>query len=1039
MKRSKKKTLQLLLCTMISVFWLSNSALAQTAKIKGTITSQRTDTPVPGASVKVKGGNTNTVTDESGRFIINAASGDILIISSVGFKTQEVKVEGTGDITLQLPEEFTKMDEIVVIGYGTAKKRNVVGATAVVVAKEAGATTSTNPSQLLIGKAAGVQIIQSNGTPGADAQIIIRGTGSFRNVDPLYVIDGIQGDKNLFNTLSAQDIENITILKDASSTAIYGSAAANGVVIVTTKKAKSGVPKITVTSQWGVAKAWKQLDLLNAAQYVDLLKDFAATSNTTLPAKFNTPSVLVDSNDWQKNIFRNALVSESNVNMSGGSEKVTYGLSLGYISQESIVEKFVNKRFNARFYLDEKLGRFHLGQSLTIRRTKSEGQTASLMGAITYAPYKPVYDSNIPGGYSILSNVEDFSNAINPLQSINLEHPVTTDYIFFPQTFAEVSLIKGLRFRTQFSAQIGGNKSTNYKYPYTLSNYLTSPRQATLGYGSYSNYVLENYFSYDRTFGKHTVSATVGNSYIDAGETAGLTAVGSNLPNDNVQNSSVAPLQTVTSVSNGYYDNTVISYFGRLSYAFDSKYILSASFRSDGASNFGEQNRIGNFPGVGVAWNISDEDFMKTIPFISNAKFRAGWGKTGNNKIPTTGITKVLTFSGSPAGNAVYSLGTGEAFANGTSINTLANPGIKWEATEQTDIGLDLSFLHDKLYMTIDWYNRKSSDLLVQVPVPGSTGASNSGGQPVLFANAASVNNAGIEFMVGYRGNAGKLSYNVSANASYNKNKVLSLGQQFAAPIKDGTVNGSAITYTAPVSPVGAFFGYRLDHVARDQAEISALNAKAPGGVFQDGLLPGDFIFKDLNNDGIVNSEDQEILGSPIPKFLYGFNASANYGNFDLNIVLSGIAGVQVINGVKGTTHLEGTGHNATTAILDRWRKPGDVAKLPRAGQNLTASGNVRPSDWSLEDGAYMRLRNITLGYSVPQNVISRMTGTNIFTSIRIYVAAQNLFTITKYSGYDPELSTQGGASSQYIFARGIDDGALPQPRTLMAGIQLGF
>ena len=663
---------------------------------------------------------------------------------------------------------------------------------------------------------------------------------------------------------------------------------------------------------------------------------------------------------------------------------------------------------------------------------------ANLLDAITYAPYKPLHDKNIPGGYSIESNVEDFSNAINPLQAVNLEHPVNTDYIFFPQTFAEVDLIKGLRFRSQFSAQIGGSKSTNYKYPYTLSNYLTSPRQATLGYGSYSYYTVENYFSYDRTFGNHTVSATAGNSYIDPGVSSGLTAVGSNLPNDNIQNISVAPTQTVTGINYGYAHPSLISYFGRLSYTYNSKYILTGSFRRDGASNFGKNNRFGNFPGVGLAWLISDEDFMKEASFISNAKLRAGWGRTGNNSIPTTGITSVLTFSGSPAGNSVYSFGSSEAFTNGTTINTLANPTIKWESTDQTDIGLDLSFLQNKLYVTLDWYNRKSSGLLVQVPVPGSTGASNSGGQPAIFANAASVVNKGIEFTVGYRGNADKLSYNVNANFSYNKNKVLSLGDQFAAPIKDGTVNGSTITYTTPGSPVGAFYGYRLDHVAKDQAEITALNSKAPPGkVYQDGLLPGDFIFKDLNGDGVVNSTDQEIIGSPIPKFIYGFNAGANYGNFDLNIVVSGIAGVDVINGVKSTTSIVGTGHNATTAILDRWRKPGDIAKLPRAGQNVSASGNMRASDWSLESGAYTRLRNITIGYSLPQNTVGRIAGTNTFTSIRIYVAAQNLFTITKYTGYDPELSTQSGTS--YIFTRGIDDGALPQPRTFMAGIQLGF
>jgi len=1028
----KTKTLKLLkapLWIFISCMMLSSFAYAQGPKITGVISDKKSAAPIAGATVAIKGTSKATVTDNAGRYSIQAVPGDILVVTFTGRGSKEIKVGSSGEMNVVLEEDFSKLDEVVVIGYGTSKKRNVVGATDIISAKEAGATVSTNPSQLLIGKAAGVQVIQSNGTPGADAQIIIRGTGSFTSVDPLYVIDGIQGDKNLFNTLSAQDIDNITILKDASSTAIYGSAAANGVVIITTKKGKSGAPKILITSQWGVARAWKKLDLLNAAQYVDLLKDFAATNNTTLPAKFNTPAVLVDSNNWQNNILRTALVSESNINLSGGSEKVTYGLSLGYISQESIVEKFSNKRFNARIYLDEKLGRFHFGQSLAIRQTKSVGQTASLTSAIQYAPYKPIYDKSIPGGYSIESNVEDFSNAINPLQALNLEHPVSTDYIFFPQTFAEVDLIKGLRFRSQFSAEIGGNKSTNYKYPYTLSNYLTSPRQATLGYGNYSFYTLENYFSYDRRFGNHTVSATLGNSYIDPGESSGLSAAGSNLANDNVQNISVAPLQTVTGTSFGYAHTSLISYFGRLSYTYDSKYILTASIRRDGASNFGANNRFGNFPGVGVAWNLSDEDFMKKASFISNAKLRAGWGRTGNNSIPTTGITSVLTFSGSPAGNAVYSLGSSEAFANGTSINTLANPAIKWESTDQTDIGLDISFLKNKLYMTVDWYNRKSSGLLVQVPIPGSTGASNSGGQPSIYANAASVVNKGIEFTVGYRGIAGKLSYNVNTNFSYNKNKVLSLGDRFSAPIK-----AEGITYTTPGSPIGAFYGYRLDHVAKDQAEITALNAKAPGGVFQDGLLPGDFIFKDINGDGKVNSSDQEILGSPIPKFIYGFNAGANYGNFDLNIVVSGIAGVQVINGIKSTTSMEANGHNATTSILDRWRKPGDVAKLPRAGQSANGSGNLRPSDWNMEDGSYLRLRNITIGYSFPKNIVGRITSTNIFTGIRVYVAAQNLFTLAKYTGYDPELS-----GNTYIFSRGIDGGALPQPRTIMAGIQLGF
>ena len=1002
-------------------------------KISGRVTDKATGEPLQGVTITLRKGKAAVTTDSAGNFSIQIRPGETLLVSFVGYNGQDIRVGEGSFFTVALEKGFSKLDEVVVIGYGTARKRNVVGALDVVAAKDAGATTSTNPSQLLIGKSAGVQVVQNSGTPGEDAQIIIRGTGSFTGVDPLYVIDGIQGDKTLFNTLSTQDIDNITVLKDASSTAIYGSAAANGVVIITTKKGKAGAPRISVTSQWGMAKAWKQLHLLKAAQYVDLLKDFAATTSSTLPAKFNTPAVLVDSNDWQKNIFRQALVSENNVNINGGSEKVTYSLSLGYISQQSIVQSLTNNRLNTRFALDENLGHFHFGQSLAIRYTRTKGQMANITDAIQYAPYKPILDPNIPGGYSIESNVEDFSNAINPLQAMNLQHPLTTDYVFFPQAFGEVGLVKGLRFRSQISGEIGGNRLTKYQYPYTLSNYLTSPRQAQLGYGSYSYYILENYFSFDRTYGKHAVSAVAGNSYTDPGNKSGITATGSNIPNDNIQNISVSPSQTVTSSYYDYAHSSIISYYGRLSYIYDGKYILTGSFRSDGASNFGPNNRFGTFPGVGAAWRFSDESFMKGLSFLSEGKLRAGWGKTGNNFIPTTGITSLVTFSGSPTGNLVYSLGNNEGFYTGTTINTVSNPNIKWESTNQTDVGLDLSFLNNKLYMTLDWYNRKSSGLLVQVPLPGSTGASLSGGQPVQYANAATARNRGFEVMVGYRGSVGnKLSYNISGNFSYNNNKVLSLGGQFTAPIKDGSISGTTMTYTAAGTPVGAFYGYKVDHVAKDQAEIDALNAKAPGGKYQDGLLPGDFIFKDLNGSGVVTDSDQVVLGSPIPKYIYGFNASLNYGSFDLNLVVSGIAGVTSVNGVKGITSSEGTGHNASTDMLNRWRKPGDVAALPRAGQN--ASGNTRPSDWWTEDGSYLRLRNITVGYSLPKEVVSRIAGGHTFAHIRVYLAAQNLFTITRYTGYDPELG-----NSQFLFARGIDQGSLPQPRTLMAGVQLGF
>jgi TonB-dependent starch-binding outer membrane protein SusC len=1044
-KMRATRKLKVLLWTLISCFTLVTHSHAQNsadlAKTTGKITDKVSGEPIVGATVSVKGTKNSAATDQNGLFTVIGAPGQTLIISAVGYSKSEIKIGNTGSVTLALEKGFNNLDEVVVIGYGTAKKKDVVGAVDVVDTKEAGATTSTNPSELLIGKSAGVQIVQSSGTPGADAQIFIRGTGSFTGVDPLYIIDGIQGDKNLFNALNTQDILNITILKDAASTAIYGSSGANGVVIITTRKGKPGAPRISFTSQWGVAKAWRQLHLLNAAQYVDLLKDFAANNNTTLPAKFGTASVLVDSNNWQSQIFRPAPVSENDINITGGGEKVVYSLSLGYISQESIVKALTNNRVNVRFSLDETLGRFRFGQSVAIRYTNTIGQMANISDGIQYAPYKPLHDPSVPGGFSIVSNIADFSNVNNPLQAESLNHPVSNEFVLFPQAYGEVSLIKGLKFRSQILAEIGGGKYTNYQYPYTASNNLAQPRVAVLQYNDYSAYTLENYFSYDRTFGKHNIAATLGNSYLSPGSSSGTTVTGANIPNDNVQNISVAQSQTVTGSYVGYDRPSVISEYARLIYSYDKKYILSGSFRRDGASNFGPNNQFGNFYGAGFAWRFSDENFMKAASFLSDGKLRFGWGTTGNNNIPTVGITSVLTFSGTPSGNLVYSLGSNKAFYDGTTIATLANPDIRWESTKQADIGLDLAFLASKLNLTIDLYDRNSSGLLVEVNQPGSTGASLSGGQPVEFANAASAVNKGIELMLGYHDKINRdLTYTIGFNFAYNKNNVTSLGNQFTAPILAGSFqNLGTFTQTAPGSPIGSFYGYKVDHVAKDQAEIDALNAKAPGGVYQSGLKPGDFIFKDINHNGTITDSDQTVLGNPIPKFIYGFNVGLNYKNFDLNLVFSGVAGLKLVDGLKFFTATEATGHNTSTDMLNRWRNPGDVASIPAAGQDATGAANLAPSDWWIEKGDYLRLRNITLGYSLSQQIISGIGNGHVITRMRFYVAAQNLFTVTRYKGYDPEISVLNPSSPDYIFSRGIDGGALPQPRTLLGGVQIGF
>lgn len=1047
MKRKLLTQFLVLAGMTLSFIMISLPGYSQMRKITGKVSGMDDGLPLPGVTIKVKGTSEATSTNIDGVYSINAAQGSTLIFSFIGYDQKEMVVPASGALDVALPKSTNNLNEVVVIGYGTSRRKDLVSSVDVVAAKDAGSTTSLSPAQLLIGKAPGVQVMQASGVPGSGAQIIIRGTGSFTNVSPLYVIDGIQGDANLFNMISPQDIENITILKDAASTAIYGVAGANGVVIVTTKKGKAGAPQILFTSQAGVSNVPKQLDLLNSAQYVQLLKDVDVSNNNPIPAKLNTPYALVDRTNWQNEIFKTALSTQNDISISGGGDKVTYNMSTGYVTQQATVKDYDFKRLNSRFSLDEKLGRFHFGETLNLRYTTTQGQTAGIGNALQYAPYQPVYDSSIPGGYSILTNIDDNSNAINPLQPLGVQTLSSSELALYPEVFGEVRIINGLTFRSQASAVYGSGVSDSYQIPYVTSNNLAYDRQAGRSYNTYSNYTIENYLSYNHSFGKNNISLTAGTSYIDAGSAKSLSVLGTGMLTDAVKDIGVAPTITSTGNYSNYYNlaGSVVSYYGRLIYSYDDKYILSASIRRDGSSNFLPASRYGNFPGLGFAWRFSQEDFIKAaLPFVSDGKLRVGWGRSGNNRIPLN-QTDVLAFNGSPVGNLVYSLGRNEQFVNGATAITIGNPLLDWETTNQTDAGIDLGFLNNRITFTADYYNRKSSGLLVQIPVPPSLGVGINTSNIYETVNAADAQNKGFEFQLGYHSVVRDgFSYNISVNGAYNDNKTLSLGAQSPTPIIGGT--GVVETLTQPGSPIGAFYGYKVAGVASTQAQIDALNKMAqqktgsPTAVYQSGLLPGDFIFKDLNGDGVVDTKDQQVLGSSIPKFMYGINLGGTYHNFDLNVVLSGVQGVQIGNSLASTLDFAATGHNASTAILNRWEQPGDNAALPRAGQDDSGSGNLRPSDYFIQNGAYLSARNVTLGYTFTKATLQSFSG-KVLSSLRIYVAAENLFIITGYKGYDPELSTVNGDNNAYdtIFNRGIDNGQIPQPRTFLFGIQAGF
>ena len=1032
----------------LSLIMISLSGFSQTGKITGKVSGSDDGLPMPGVTVKIKGTPEGTVTNIDGVYSITAAQGSTLIFSFVGYDQKEIVVPASGALNVILSKSTNSLNEVVVIGYGTSRRKDLVSAVDVVSAKDAGSTTDVSPAQLLIGKAPGVQVIQSNSVPGSGMQIIVRGTGSFTDVSPLYVIDGIQGDANLFNMISPQDIDNITILKDAASTAIYGVAAANGVVIITTKKGKAGATQISFTSQAGVSNVTKELDLLNSAEYVKLLEDVDVSNNNPIPVKLTTPYALVDRTNWQKEIFQTGVSTQNNISVSGGSDKVVYNMSAAFITQQPIVKDYNFKRLNNRFGLEEKLGRFHFGETLNLRYTVTDGQTAGIGNALQYAPYQPIYDSTVPGGYSILTNVDDNSNAVNPLESLGVQTESSHEMVLFPQVFGELKIIDGLTFRSQASGVYGSSESDSYQIPYTISNNLHYDRQAGRSYGSFSDYTIENYLSYNHSFGKNNIALTAGTSYISAGNANNVSILGTGMLTDAVKDIAVATTTSVTGNSSGYYNNfgEALSYYGRLIYSYDDKYILSASIREDGSSNFGYLRQYGYFPGAGFAWRFSQEDFIKAaFPFISDGKLRIGYGVTGNNKF---GITQnqAFAFTGSPAGNLVYSLGQSEQFNTGASIIAIGNPLIQWETTDQTDAGIDLAFLNNTITFTADYYNRKSTGLIVNIPIAPSSGTGIDVGNSFETVNAAAVQNRGFDFQLGYRApSKNGFSYNVSVNGAFNDNKTLSMGTQSPSPIIAGT--GAVETMTEPGIPIGAFYGYKVAGVASTQAQIDALNKMAQqktgnaNAVYQAGLLPGDFIFKDLNGDGVVNSTDQTVLGSSIPKFVYGINMGATFHNFDLNVVLSGVQGVQIGDNLLSTLDFAATGHNASTAILNRWENPGDNAALPRAGQDDSGSGNLRPSDFFIKNGAYLRARNVTLGYSLTKAALQSFSG-NVLSKLRLYVAAENLFTITGYKGFDPEVSTTNADNSTYdtIFNRGIDNGAgIPQPRTFLFGIQAGF
>jgi TonB-dependent starch-binding outer membrane protein SusC len=1001
----------------------------QEAIITGVVTSSDDNTPLPGVNVLIKGTTSGVTTDAEGKYSIQAEKTAILQFSFIGYFTREVAVGSLTTVNISLESDVRQLGEVVVVGYGTIEKKDLIGAVGIASKKDFGEVPVSNAQQLIQGKISGVQVVNSSGLPGSGVRIAIRGSGSFTSIDPLYVIDGMQGNSGLFNSINANDIESITVLKDASSTAIYGANAANGVVIVTTKRAKAGTSRVTYNGYYGVAQPWRKLDMMNADQYLDLVTDI---TNNTLTPKLQSDYVKTDRTDWQDAIYRTAQLTEHHIALSGGTEKVLYQASASYTNQDGIMEDFNFKRINIRLSLEENVGKhFKFGQNLNFQYNLSSGNTASFTDALRMPTYSPIYDPTNLGGFARVTSADDLNDSFNPLTGIRLSERRSRNFLSFGQFFGEVEILKSLKFRSQVSIDL--SSSTSYSYNQANANgNLINPNGIDESYGWGINPLLENYFTFNRKVGDHAFDITVGNTYRNGGQFRSVNLKGTNFPNDDLKTIIAAPNSSLTGGNTGEYAS--LSYFGRINYTLKEKYLVTASFRRDGNYVFSRENRFGNFPSIGVAWKINEEAFMQGIDVISQLKLRSSYGITGNSNVP-------LQFSSiwkGQANNIVYSLGDAKNYAQGATINSSFDPNIRWETTKQLDIGLDLGLFEDQLSLSVGYYDRKNEDLLTYVPVPLSTGIGGPYDNPgSILKNTATASNKGFEVDIVYRGNVGGLRYTLSTNVAHNKNVVVSLGEGSA--FQRGGVNGGSLaTKTDEDQPIGSFFGYVVDHVAVDQSDIDnydQITQQATGdaaAVYQAGLLPGDIIFRDTDGDGQLTDKDRTFLGSSIPTWNYGANINLAYSNFDFMLSVYGISDVKVWNDLKYWTEGTTRPFNSSADLNSRWRTEGDISEYPKAGQNATSSKNLRPSDRFVEDGSYMRLRNITLGYNMPVLNLNRVT--RMFSSLRVYVTAHNLLTFTKYKGYDPEI-----AGADFLFDRGIDRGQYPQPRTYMLGVQVGF
>ncbi|MFB9844938.1 SusC/RagA family TonB-linked outer membrane protein [Mucilaginibacter ginsenosidivorans] len=1044
----------------LSLLLVSSTGFAQSNTVTGTVTDGDNGSPLPGVTITVKGARTTTVSDVNGHYSITASANGTLVFVYIGYATQEVPIGGQSAVNVKMATDNKALSEVVVVGYGTAKRKDLTGSVSSVTSAQIAAVPVTTLDQALQGRAAGVQVVSNDASPGGNISVLIRGIGSLASGGngPLYVVDGYPLDGSI-NNINPSDIASIDVLKDASATAIYGIRAANGVVIVTTKKGRKDGVQVSFDAYNAFQSKPKEYHILNAQQWATLANEVADADpqhNFAELQQWRTPGSLTNA-DWQNAMYRTALTQSYSLAVRGGSEKVQSATSLGYYDQKGIVLGSYFKRVTLGSNVDYNPMKW-FKSSTSVKYTYQDSNNPFGTGSLVQLTQLP---PTLDGGNKQTSLIKDNNNNYgfynpqntyvakygNPVFTVENDRYQNLTNFLLANTSLEATIIDGLKIKT--NAGVNVNEYNGYFFQpeddrldqqYNLGG-ATQNAFYSQHLNQTFNWLWENTISYDKTFGKHTISFVGGvseqkNTYTAMG--------GSGIPPNSVIRDlgQVRNLQ-LDALGNGQSIYSLASQFARLTYNFNDRYLVTGTIRRDGSSKFDAGHQYGTFPSGAVAWKAKEESFLKNVDWLSDLKIRASYGEVGNQgSIGLFQYQSLYSTGSAPATSGNLGYPFDKLYQGGIASVQPANPNLKWETDTQTDIGADISFLHGDLTVTVDWFDRKSKDFLLTLAAPAQTGYN------FLTRNVGSMENKGFEFAINYNHRTSEFKYGVGLTLTTVSNKLTSItsGTNFVTNFGGLSLAGigwSTFTETNVGQPVGEFYGYKTLGIFQTQAQVDALNAAAaaknPSNPYYQKTAtgPGDRYFADTNGDGQVTPADQVSLGSPIPKFYGGLNFDFSYRAWDFNAYFYGVYGNKILNYEESSLEsfqnrsFVGVENVSYDYYLHHWTPTNPSNIYARANYNDDAIGSNVPSSSWIQNGSFLKLKNLTIGYTLPADLVSKAS----LAKVRVYFSTQNLFTITSYKGLDPEVGMQGGNATQ----NGVDNGTYPSSRFYTIGLNVTF